>query len=129
MQNDGGGLVAAGGFLFGSLIGLILIVAIIIGMWKLFEKAGKAGWASIIPFYNFWVMGEIIYGPSGAWKPLLAFLPVIGWIFSLICMFRLAQVFGKDVVFCILTLLFPYVCLPLIGFGSDSYNGPVSSVF
>lgn len=129
MQNDGGGLIAAGGFLFGLLIGLLLIIAIIIGMWKLFEKAGKPGWASIVPFYNFWVMGEIIYGPSGAWKPLLSFLPVVGGIFSLLFMFRFAQVFGKDVVFCILTLFFPYVCLPLMGFGSDSYNGPISSFF
>lgn len=129
MENNGGGLLAGGIGLVSVGISLILAVAIIIGLWKLFEKAGKQGWASIIPIYNFWVMGEIIYGPSGAWKPLLSFLPIVGWIFSLICMFRLAQVFGKDIVYCILTLFFPYICLPLIGFGSDSYNGPVSSVF
>ena len=106
MENNGGGLLAGGLGLISLGISLLLI-----------------------PIYNFWVMGEIIYGPSGAWKPLLSFLPIVGWIFSLICMFRLAQVFGKDIVFCILTLFFPYICLPLIGFGNDSYNGPVSSFF
>jgi hypothetical protein len=32
-------------------------------MWKVFEKAGKPGWASIIPIYNVIVMLEIVGKP------------------------------------------------------------------
>ena len=34
------------------LIILALVVLQIVSQWKLFTKAGKPGWASIIPFYS-----------------------------------------------------------------------------
>ena len=43
---------------------VLLLVAIIVFVvyvnWKMFEKAGKPGWASIIPIYNTIVLFEII---------------------------------------------------------------------
>ena len=45
---------AAGGIM--SLLYLAVIVVIIIGMWKIFTKAGKPGWASIVPIYNIIVL-------------------------------------------------------------------------
>ena len=47
-----------------GFLGTILYIAVIIFMiyciWRLFEKAGKPGWASIIPVYNYLVELEII---------------------------------------------------------------------
>ena len=40
-------------------IGLIILILHIIGLAKLFIKAGKPGWAAIIPFYNSYVLVEI----------------------------------------------------------------------
>ena len=31
---------------------LAVVIVTIAGMWKTFEKAGKPGWAAIIPIYN-----------------------------------------------------------------------------
>lgn len=46
-----------------SIFLILLIVAfaviIIIGLWKLFVKAGKNGWEAIIPFYNYYVLCEV----------------------------------------------------------------------
>ncbi len=45
---DGGGI---GGMLL-LLIELAILVAVIAGVWKTFEKAGQPGWAAIVPIYN-----------------------------------------------------------------------------
>ena len=41
------------------LLLLVFYVFYVIGLWKLFEKAGKEGWKAIIPFYNTFVLVEI----------------------------------------------------------------------
>ncbi len=35
-----------------TIISLILGIIAIVAMWKIFKKADKPGWASIIPIYN-----------------------------------------------------------------------------
>ena len=60
---------------------IIMIIAIaagilhIVAMWKLFNKAGKPGWASIVPVYNIIVLFEII-----GYKWYYIFLFLLGWI-------------------------------------------------
>lgn len=47
----------------GSIFIMLLVIAIyaiyVVGLWKLFKKAGKQGWEAIIPFYNTYVLVEI----------------------------------------------------------------------
>ncbi len=112
-----------------GLFGLLIILVLIISGWKLFTKAGKPGWASLVPLYNLWVIGQIIYGDSNAWKPFLMFVPVVGCIFGWIYMFRFPQVYGKDPLFGVLNIFFPYIIMPIVAFGSDTYKGPVNSTF
>ena len=38
-------------------------IAVVVGLWKIFEKAGKPAWHSIIPIYNIWVWGKILEKP------------------------------------------------------------------
>lgn len=45
-----GGLFAALGSMW--LVTMIVAVVSIVAMWKLFTKAGKPGWAALIPFYR-----------------------------------------------------------------------------
>ena len=40
-------------------IALVVLILEIIGRWFLYEKANKPGWASIIPYYNSYVLVEI----------------------------------------------------------------------
>ena len=64
-------LVIAMLVLFGFFIILFLLFAIpaLITNWQLFTKAGKPGWASIIPVYNTVVMAQI--GKKPEW---------MGWV-------------------------------------------------
>lgn len=55
------------------LVILAFFVLNIVAGWKIFEKAGQPGWASIVPFYNsyirykiFWGNGWLFFGPSSA---------------------------------------------------------------
>ena len=41
---------------------LAIVIFSIITMWKIFEKAGEPGWASIIPIYNTYIEFEIAFG-------------------------------------------------------------------
>ena len=53
-------IVTLGGFLYVfSAIGIFLIVC----QWKVYSKAGKPGWASLIPIYNIVVLLEIVRKP------------------------------------------------------------------
>ena len=42
-------------------ISVVVSILFVIGMWKMFAKAGEPGWASIIPFYNLYVLFKITW--------------------------------------------------------------------
>lgn len=118
-QNEGGGAAGA----IGALIYLAVIVAIIVGFWKLFEKAGKPGWASIIPVYNWIVLLEIIGKPI--WWIILFFIPCVNIIiFFIVVPLEVAKCFGKSVGFAIGLILLPFVFYPILGFSDARYVGP-----
>ncbi len=47
-----------------AVISIVMCVLTIIGMWKIFTKAGEEGWKSLIPYYNVYVIGKIVKRPS-----------------------------------------------------------------
>ena len=44
------------------LVSLVVAIATLIGMWKIFTKAGKPGWGAIVPFYNLYCLFDIAFG-------------------------------------------------------------------
>jgi hypothetical protein len=114
------------------LVGSVLVVALaifaIIAMWRVFVKAGKPGWAAIIPIYNTWLLAEI-GGKPNWWGlyPFLGLVPFIGWLAAIvvgivICI-GVAQNFGKSQLFGVLGLgIFGFVGFPMLAFGSATYH-------
>lgn len=80
---------------------IILIIYNIIVRWRIYKKAGKHGWAAIVPIYRDVVMYKIC--DVTPWVLLLALIPVIGWFILLIIniytKFTLAEGFGKGIGF------------------------------
>jgi len=113
------------GFGIGGLFYLAIIVIAIAGLWKMFEKAGKPGWAAIVPIYNAIVMAEIVGKP--AWWGVLTIIPCVGIVFGIWLLNLFMKSFGKDTLYTILALLFPFVIFPMLGFGDAKYIGPVAS--
>jgi hypothetical protein len=112
-----------GGFALGAwLVGAVLTVFYIICMWRIFEKAGKPGWAAIVPIYNSIVLLEIVGKPI--WWFFLFLVPGVNLVIAVLVYIELAKCFGKDVAFAIGLLLLSFIFYPILGFGSARYLGP-----
>ena len=114
--------------IFGTMYSLfVLIVAIFFVAcgWQIFTKAGKPGWAVLIPIYNIVVMLEIIGKPI--WWLLLFFIPFVNLIISIWTTNLLVKSFGKSEGFTIGMVLLPFVFYPVLAFGSSQYQGPAGS--
>ena len=73
---DGAASIAgAATLLVFTLIYFAIILVVIIGQWKMFVKAGKPGWASIVPIYNFIVLWQVSNQP--VWALILCFVPFV----------------------------------------------------
>lgn len=106
----------------GGLIGLLVIVA----MWKVFTKAGKPGWAAIIPIYNLYVLLKIAGRPG--WWLILFFIPFVNIIMAFVLYVDVAKSFGKGAAFGILLLgFFSFIGFPVLGFGNATYHGPAAA--
>ena len=106
--------------MIGSLIYLVIVVLIIAGYWKTFEKAGQPGWGCIIPVYNIYLMTKIAQKP--AWWTIMFFIPVVNFVFAIMLFSAIAQRFGKGIGFFIGMLLLPFIFFPILGFGDATYQ-------
>jgi len=98
-----------------------IIVAIIAGVWKVFTKAGKPGWAAIIPIYNLIVILEIAGKPI--WWIVLFLIPVVNLIMAILVGIAMAEKFGKRAGFGVGLALLGFIFYPILGFGDAKYQG------
>lgn len=113
------GLLASLGIGF-WLIYIAFWVVAIIALWKMYEKAGKPGWAVLVPFYNEYVLFEIA-GYDG-WMFLLLLVPFVNIVFYFLLGINIAKKFGRSTAFGVfLLVLFPIGYL-MLGFNKDEYN-------
>ena len=103
------------------IIYIAVIVLVIAGGWKMFEKAGKPGWAIIVPIYNIIVMLEIAGKPI--WWIILLIIPVVNLIVLIMVYHNISKAFGKDVGFTIGLILLGFIFIPILGFGDAKYQG------
>ena len=110
--------------LFGLIFVLIFVLALcavlIISMWKIFVKAGRPGWAALIPFYNSYCEFDIAFGTG--WMFLLGFIPCVNFVVMILLYFKLAKVFGKGTGFGFGLLFLPMVFFPILAFGDAEYD-------
>lgn len=139
--------------IFLIIMALIIIAAaivILIGEAKLFKKAGKPGWAAIVPFYNTYVLIEI--AGLNWWYFLIA---ISGTIFSIaeikgltplsliatavvnfFAFYNLGKKFKKDpTTYGVLGLFFNSIIAAVLGYSKNmeydssvvvSSNGPIN---
>ena len=116
---------------------LLLCAVEVIILWKLFTKAGKPGWAALIPFYNGIVMLDIV---GFKWyyiflfivPGLLSSIPFIGWLLALVMYafyvvlsIKMAKSYGQSVGFGVGIILLNIIFLGIIAFNKDiKYVGP-----
>jgi len=123
VYQPGAGEAAVG--IFGLIVYLAFLVLIIASMWKIFVKAGKPGWAAIVPIYNIIVFLEVIGRPL--WWIVLFLIPLVNVIVGFIASVDLAKSFGKGIGFALGLIFLGPIFLPILGFGSDRYQGPAAA--
>ena len=147
-----GGLLATFGIAI-ALVGVVWYVLQVVAYWKIFTKAGKPGWHSIIPVLNTWDEFDLSWNRTMAWVFLaltivtsilskslpqnngeastgITFLGVVAFIcaialivIALINEYKLAKAFGKGFGFFIGLVLLNPIFKLILGFGSARYQG------
>ncbi|QDS92924.1 hypothetical protein FF011L_16790 [Roseimaritima multifibrata] len=125
-QQLNNGDAAAG--IVGAICGLVIfviyiavLILVIAGMWKVFVKAGKPGWAAIVPIYNIIVLLEIAKRPL--WWVVLFFIPLVNFIIAILVSLDVAKYFGKSQAFGLGLAFLGPIFFPILGFGDARYLG------
>ncbi|MGD0785595.1 MAG: DUF5684 domain-containing protein [Sedimentisphaerales bacterium] len=104
-----------------ALLQLAIIIFMIVSMWKVFEKAGQPGWASIIPIYNCYILLKIASKPG--WWLILMFIPLVNLVIAFITYLGIAENFGKSTGFAVGLFFLPFIFFPILAFGDAQYSG------
>jgi hypothetical protein len=120
---SGGMETAAGIMKTVGIVSAIFTILMIVAMWKIYVKAGKPGWASIVPIYNIIVFLEII-GKPWWWLLIMFFVPIANFIFLIWSINLLSKSFGKGVGFTIGLLVLGPIFILVLAFGGAKYAGP-----
>jgi Family of unknown function (DUF5684) len=108
-----------------SLVVLALLwwpfaVAAILGAWLVFTKAGRPGWACLVPGYNGAEFLRVAKLPPWLW--VLFLVPVANIaLFTLACV-RVARLFHKGPRFAAGLVLLPPVYMTILGMGAARYQ-------
>jgi signal peptidase I len=108
------------------LIGtLFFLIPTFIGLYKMFEKAGEAGWKGLVPVYNLVVILRLA-GRPWSWIFYL-FIPVIGQVIMIGLIVDFVKCYGKNTVpEYLAAVVFPFIYFPYLGFKNDVvYRAPV----
>ncbi len=101
---------------------LVIVFLCVVPMWKIFTKAGKPGWACIIPIYNTIVLLEIVRKPL--WWFFLFLIPLANIYFMVVVYNELSKAFGKGVGTTVGLIFLPIVFVPILGYGPATYQAP-----
>ncbi len=104
-----------------SLLQLAVAVVVLAGLWKIYAKAGKPGWAALVPIYNLIVLLDMLRRPW--WWILLLLVPLVNVVVVVVLVNDLARAFGKGIGYTLGLLFLGFIFIPLLGFGSDPFVG------
>ena len=132
-------------------LGIVATIAIIawyvlqvIAYWKIFTKAGRPGWKSIIPFLNiyeqydlswkglygillivFYIVGYWLITPDNTILKILgAILLIAALVLAIIGTHKLSKAFGHGVGFTLGLIFLSPIFMLILGFGKSTYQGP-----
>ena len=121
------GSFQAGVFFLSILVSLLLNIIILFWLitveaqWKIFKKAGRQGWESLIPIYNTIIFLQICQKPT--WWIILLLIPIVNIVVGIMVYHGLSTAFGKTEGFTVGLIFLPFVFFPLLGLSHLKYQG------
>lgn len=110
-------------FLFLFLIPYtIVMITLLSGMWKMFEKGGIPGILGLIPIVNFFFFAKLAGKPT--WWGLLFFIPVVNVVVMIIILIEIAERFGRGTGTALGLIFLTAIFFCILGFGSAKYSKP-----
>ena len=122
---------------------IIFCILILIGCFKIFEKANEKGWKSLIPFYNIYLVYKIFWKTkylillliisfvcvlpiyfiySRELFELLIFILTLNLLYhQIILSIRISRSFGKNIFWSLGIIFLPYVFIVILGFNKSKY--------
>ncbi len=114
-----GSLASGVAMLFLQIIVLFYLITIE-SQWKIFKKAGRKGWESLIPIYNTVIFIKICQKP--VWWFWLLLIPLVGIIFAVMIIHGLSKTFGKTEGFTVGLIFLPFIFYPKLGLSRLEYQ-------
>lgn len=110
--------------IFYSVFFALMYIGMSLGLHKLFDKAGEAGWKAWIPIYCDVVWLKLIGKP--VWWIVLTLIPIVRTLVKISMNIELAKAFGKyKFKEQAGAVIIPFIYYPKIGFdGQTKYLGP-----
>lgn len=115
---------ATGAVIFVVAASIAFWVVVVVATWKVFTKAGEAGWKSLIPIWNTIVTLRIVGRPW--WWILLFLIPLVNVVIALLVLLDLSRSFGHGVGFALGLVFLSPIFLVVLGFGDSRYVGPAA---
>ncbi len=116
----GAALRMAASLAFLAVLWWPFFLAAIVGAWLFFEKAGRPGWACLVPGYNAFAFFRIARLPG--WLSLLLLVPGVNVLLYAAACVRVARAFRKGPRFAAGLVLLPPVFLANLGLGAARYR-------
>ncbi len=104
-----------------GVLSLIVCVFMIIVMWKIFTKAGLAGWIVLIPIYNLFMMITKLAKRPGWWI-LLLLVPFVNFVIMIFIIVDIAHNFGKGGGFAVGMILLGWIFYPILAFDQSKFK-------
>lgn len=102
-------------------------MAIVVSLWKIFQKCGIKAWYSIIPIYNIYVWLKLLEKPI--WWFILYFIPFLNMFMLLVSIWETIRAFGKiKYRHLLLGTIFPFAYMPYIAFSEKEKFTPISQL-
>lgn len=102
-----------------EILSLAFSILSLVAMWKVFIKMGYAGWESIVPFYNVYILFQALYG--NGWKMLLLLIPLYNIYVAIKMEIDLAAAFGKSTGFGIGLIFLTPIFMCILAFSDSQY--------
>lgn len=117
LGSSSGGGILSGMLLIPSIVGIVMLIS----QWKIFTKAGKPGWACLIPIYNTIVIIQI--ADLSLIYLLFLCIPFVNiWAIFKIYI-EIAHKFGKSTGFGVGLVFLSVIFMPMLAFGDATYEG------
>ena len=102
---------------------LVIFVLPVIGLYKMFQKAGYPAWNALIPLWNTWHILRLTHKPK--WWFFAQFIPILGYLFSVGIYLEFVRSFGKTKLYQhAAAAIVPFLYFAYIGFNhKDRYEG------